>query len=320
MTPSTAFLFSNKFKGQFRNGAVTIGNFDGVHRGHVRLIERLKALADEIDGPAVVFTFDPHPARLLHPEAAPLPLIWTEHKAQILGKLAVDAVLVFPTSRSFLELTPRGFFDHVIRDTLGARAMVEGPNFFFGHNRSGNVETLREYCAAAAMRFEVVPPVEIDGQIVSSSRIRQMLLEGRVEEAAAMLGRPHRLRGTVVRGAGRGRQLGFPTANLGHCQTLAPAAGIYAGLTRIGTEAHPAAISVGGNPTFGENALKIEAFLLDFCGDLYDRPLEVDFLARLRAMRKFPSPEALIEQMGLDVEAVRRVVQETGGSWAVDSR
>jgi riboflavin kinase / FMN adenylyltransferase len=296
----------DEFPDQFRGGAVTVGNFDGVHRGHAGLIARLKDLARTIGGPAVVFTFDPHPARLLHPEAAPLPLIWTERKIELFAELGIDAVLVYPTDQTLLGLTARDFFDRVIRNCLDARAILEGPNFFFGRGRGGTIETLHQFCTEADMRFEVSSPVEIGGQIVSSSRIRQSLLEGQVEDARSMLGRPYRLRGTVVRGAGRGGKLGFPTANLASCRTLVPADGIYAGLARTETQLHPTAVSVGGNPTFGENQRKVEAYLLDFQGDLYDRPLEVDFLARLRAPEKFPSPEALIAQMTRDVEATRR--------------
>ncbi|MBN2578107.1 MAG: bifunctional riboflavin kinase/FAD synthetase [Pirellulales bacterium] len=301
------FCSLDEFPNRFHGGAVAVGNFDGIHRGHAQMLGRLKALAGKIDGPAVVFTFDPHPARLLHPEAAPLPLIEMEQKTRLLADLGIDAVLIYPTTRAFLDLSAREFFTQVIRTGLSARAMVEGPNFFFGRSRSGTIEILRQFCAEAGMRFEVTPPVEIQGRIVSSSRIRELLLEGRVEEAAQMLGRPYRLQGTVVRGSGRGARLGFPTANLDRCRTLLPRDGIYAGQARIGVESYPAAVSVGANPTFGESERKVEVYLLDFQSDLYDRPLEVDFLARLRTSIKYPSPEALVEQMARDVEEVRRV-------------
>jgi riboflavin kinase/FMN adenylyltransferase len=300
----------DEFPDQLRGGAVAVGNFDGVHLGHAHLIGRLKTLAGKIGGPAIVFTFDPPPVRILHPEAAPLPLIWIERKIQIFAELGIDALLIYPTTRAFLDLSAREFFDRVIRNRLDARAMVEGPNFFFGRRRSGTLETLRQFCTEAAVRFEVAPPVKIRGQIVSSSCIRQLLLEGRVEEAAHLLGRPYRLRGTVVRGSGRGAALGYPTANLARCQTLVPPDGIYAGRAWVEAETYPAAISVGVNPTFGETALKVEAHLLGFQGDLYDRPLEVDFLTRLRATEKFASVEALVDQMARDAEATRRVATE----------
>ena len=183
------------FPETFRGGAVAIGNFDGVHLGHARLVERLRAMAKKIHGPAIVFTFDPPPVRLLRPHAAPEPLLWIERKIEILAEMGVDALLIYPTDQALLDLENRPFFDRIVRGRLGAGALVEGPNFFFGHNRSGNVEVLRGFCAEARMPFEVVEPVEVAGQIVSSSRIRWLVSAGRVDEAAAMLGRPYRIRG-----------------------------------------------------------------------------------------------------------------------------
>ena len=275
----------------------------------------------------MVFTFDPHPVSILRPDAAPMPLIWTERKIEILGELGVDAVIAYPTSREFLELDARQFFDHIVRDKLQAKAMVEGPNFYFGHNRSGNVEVLRQFCDAAGLPFEVTPPLEIGGQVVSSSRVRKLLLDGRAAEAAEMLGRPYRIRGTVVRGAGRGSKLGFPTANIAQVDTLLPPDGIYAGKAWVPLEKvsgafcgngpkgaaqqrcltpFPAAISLGTNPTFNEQAMKVEAYLLDYDDDLYDRPLQIDFVTRLRDTVKFKSAEELIGQMVLDVEETRK--------------
>jgi riboflavin kinase / FMN adenylyltransferase len=298
------------FPSELRGAAVAIGNFDGVHRGHVRLVERLLAMARQIAGPAIVFTFDPHPVSILRPDAAPLPLIWTERKIEILGELGVDAVVAFPTTREFLELDARQFFEHIVLETLGAKALVEGPNFFFGHNRSGNVEILGQFCGAVGIPFEVTPPFEIGGKPVSSSRVRKLLLEGRAAEAAEMLGRPYRVRGKVVRGAGRGSKLGFPTANIEQIDTLLPPDGIYAGRTWLDdleNASYPTAISLGTNPTFNEQAMKVEAYLLDFRGDLYERPLQIDFITRLRDTVKFHSAEELVAQMKRDVEETRKL-------------
>ena len=153
---------------RFRGGAVSIGNFDGVQRGHARLVERLTAMARHVSGPAVVFTFDPHPAQILRPQAAPKPLEWTERNVQLLGELGVDAVIAYPTDRAFLQIEARQFFDEIVLGRLDARAMVEGANFSFGHDRTGNVEQLRKFCTEAGMSFEVVAPVLIDGAVVSS--------------------------------------------------------------------------------------------------------------------------------------------------------
>lgn len=301
------------FPDSLRGGAVAIGNFDGVHLGHARLVERLRAMADRMDGPAVIFTFDPPPTRLLRPEAAPEPLTWLERKIEILAELGADAILVYPTNQEFLEIGAREFFDRILRDRLAVRAMVEGPNFFFGHNRSGNVEVLRRFCAEADMPFEVTEPVEVAGQIVSSSRIRSLVAEGNVNEARKMLGHPYRIRGIVVRGAGRGAKLGYPTANLGQIDTLLPAHGIYAARAWVENAWHPAAVNLGPNPTFDEGETKIEAHLIGFDADIYDKPIEVDFFARLREIKRFSSVEELIEQMKLDtartIEIVSREVE-----------
>ena len=295
---------------QFRHGAVSIGNFDGVHRGHARIVQGLLAMARQVGGPAVVFTFDPHPARLLHPEAAPMPLLWPDRKAALLAELGVDAVVAYPTDEAFLRLSARDFFEQIVSQRLGARAMVEGRNFFFGHGRSGNTEVLRQYCEESGIGIEVVAPLEVDGQMVSSSCIRKMVSAGRVEEARAKLGRPHRIRGSVIRGAGRGRRLGFPTANLGHVDTLLPGEGIYAGRVLTDATAYPAAVSIGPNPTFGEGGLKIEAYLIGYQGSLYDRVVELDFLARLRDIKQFDSADHLVAAMHRDVETTLRMNSE----------
>lgn len=299
-----------------RGSAVAIGNFDGVHRGHAQIAERLVAMARRIGGPAVVFTFDPHPAWLLRPEQPPAPLCWTERKAELLAELGVDAVLAYPTTTSFLQLEAQEFFDQVVRARLAARGMVEGRSFFFGHNRSGSVEVLGRFCADAGIPLEVVEPVMIGGQPVSSSRVRRLIAEGRIAEANAMLTGPYRIRGLVVRGRGRGRQIGYPTANLERIDTLLPADGIYAGVAWVearkgdSPQHRPAAISIGPNPTFDEGALKVEVYLLDYQGDLYGQTLEVDFLAHLRNIRRFASAEELVVQMAQDVQEARRIASK----------
>jgi riboflavin kinase/FMN adenylyltransferase len=290
-----------------RHGAVAIGNFDGVHRGHARIIERLLSNARRLGGPALVFTFDPPPARLLRPDRAPPPLTWIARKGELLAELGVDALIAYPTDKALLDLTAREFFDRIVREQLGARCLVEGPNFFFGHDRQGNVDVLRQFCQTSGLVLEVVEPVVIDGQIVSSSRVRTLVSQGRIDEVTRLLTQPYRLRGTIIRGAGRGTGIGYPTANLGHVETLLPGEGLYAGRALVDGRFWPAAINVGPNPTFNEGGMKIEAHLLDFQGDLYGRPVEVDFLARLRDIERFASVELLLAQMARDVEAARAV-------------
>jgi riboflavin kinase/FMN adenylyltransferase len=294
----------------FRGSVLSIGNFDGVHLGHLELIRRLRAVADELGAPALALTFDPHPIALLRPDQAPPPLSWTSRKADLLEEAGVDAVGVFRAGPWLLGLTAREFFDRVILEQFGAVGLVEGPTFGFGRDRAGTVETLDDWCDEAGLRFEMVQASERDGRIVSSTRIRHALTDGRADEAAALLGRPHRLRGTVVRGEGRGRSIGFPTANLGGIDTLIPADGVYATLAYLDGSADPipSATHIGPNVTFGATVRTVEAHLLDFEADLYGRALELDLLARLRPSMAFDGLDPLLSQMDRDVSRAREVI------------
>jgi riboflavin kinase/FMN adenylyltransferase len=297
----------NSLPGDLVGGAVTIGNFDGVHRGHARLIERLLAKARQVGGPAIVFTFDPHPVRLLRPQSAPPPLTWTDRKAELLSELGVSAVIAYPTDEALLALSPEEFFQQIVLDKLQARGMVEGPNFFFGRSRAGDIAALARLCTRSNVSLEIAEPIAVGGQLVSSSRVREAIAAGDVDLAKAMLMRPYRVRGMVTHGAGRGIRLGFPTANLEAIDTLLPAQGVYAARAFAAAGNWPAAINIGPNPTFGENAVKIEAHLIGFHGSLYGQPLEIEFLSRLRSIRPFESIEALKAQLHHDVETARRI-------------
>jgi riboflavin kinase/FMN adenylyltransferase len=294
----------------YRGGVVSIGNFDGVHRGHARIVGRLLKMARKQDVRAVILTFDPHPARLLRPQQAPTPLSWTERKAQLLYELGVDAVVAYPTDPALLGLAADEFFDRIVLGQLRTRGMVEGQNFFFGHDRGGNIEVLGRFCRCSGIPLEVVEPVQIEGQVVSSSRVRALISAGAVGEAARLLTGPYRIRGTVIHGQGRGNRLGYPTANVGEIDTLLPGEGIYAGQAWIDGRSYATAMSLGSNPTFDEAEKKVEAFLLDYHGDLYGRPIEIDFLARLRDIRRFDTADQLVEQMAVDVQETRRITNE----------
>lgn len=291
-----------------RHGAVTIGNFDGVHRGHARILDTLRAQARELGGPAVVFTFDPHPVCLLRPDAAPPPLTWTERKAELLELLGIDVMIAYPTDERLLALAPTDFFQEVICEKLAARAVVEGPNFCFGRDRGGDVQLLGQLCRDARMALQIVEPLRRGDEFVSSSRVRSAIALGDVKAAREMLIRPYRIRGLVTHGAARGSRLGFPTANVAGIDTLLPAAGVYAGRAWVDGTGWPAAINLGGNPTFGEQACKLEVHLIGFHGSLYGRPLEVDFLDRLRDIRPFASVTELKEQLARDVQTTRELV------------
>lgn len=290
-----------------RGGAVAIGNFDGVHRGHVAIAKRLLERARAVRGPAIVFTFDPHPVRLLRPEQCPPPLTWTERKAQLLHAVGVDWIVAYPTDEALLTLSATDFFEQIVRGSLAAKAMVEGPNFYFGHNREGTIERLHEMTAAAGISLDIVPPVEIEGSLVSSSRVRQLIAAGELAIANKMLSQPYRIRGIVTHGAGRGAKIGFPTANLAGVDTLLPAPGVYAGHAWVMGERWPAAINLGTSPTFGDESLRVEIHLIGQSESLYGQPMEVDILTRMRDIRPFPSVDALVEQLRSDVAQAKQI-------------
>jgi riboflavin kinase/FMN adenylyltransferase len=248
--------------------------------------------------------------RLLRPDQCPPPLTWTERKAELLAAHGVYMVVAYPTDEDLLRLTAQEFFDKIVLGALDARAMVEGPNFYFGHNREGNVELLGKLTQQAGITLDVVPPVEIAGELVSSSRIRTLISSGDVASAGELLSAPYRIRGMVTHGAGRGAKIGFPTANLQGIDTLLPKPGVYAGRASVQSILYPAAINLGPNPTFGENANKVEIHLLDYHDSLYGQPLEVEFLAHLRDVTTFTSPAELINQLHQDIQQTRNIAAQ----------
>jgi riboflavin kinase/FMN adenylyltransferase len=295
-----------------RGGALTIGNFDGVHRGHATLLEELCRQARMVHGPAAVLTFDPHPLQLLRPESF-LPMLTTmADRVELLQSHGADHVIVLQTTPQLLALKAEQFFEQVIRQLLPPRVVVEGPNFGFGRNREGTVADLRQWCAAAGWDLVVVTPMQIDGQTVSSSRVRNALSQGAIETATRLLGRCYRLHGVVGKGQHRGQALGFPTANLDKVQTVVPGNGVYAVRVLHGGTAWAGAANIGPNPTFGEAVRKVEVHLIDFQGDLYGQSLTVDFVARLRDTRRFGSATELTNQLRHDIDQARRLASNEG--------
>jgi riboflavin kinase/FMN adenylyltransferase len=274
---------------------VAVGEFDGVHLGHREVIR----------GSDTVLTFEPHPLRVVRPEAAPRLITSLEVKAELIAELGVEELVVIPFDKGFASQSPRDFIDHVLVERLQVTKVSVGENFRFGHRAAGDPEMLQ-----ADERFEtrVVPLVEVDGEIVSSSHIRALVLAGEVETAARMLGAPFQLRGEVVHGDRRGRTLGFPTANIVPDEALVcPGHGIYVARS----DGACAAVSIGVRPTFGTGrALLVEAYLLDREVDLYGQTLRLDFLTRLRGERRFESRDALVEQMRRDVDRARELCGE----------
>lgn len=293
-------------------GSLTIGNFDGVHLGHRQLIEQAAAIA----GPVVVMTFHPHPMAVLNPRQAPAMLTPIDRRLALLDQAGADVAVVAPVTPDLLSLSAEDFVKTVVVESVRPRVVVEGPDFGFGRGRDGDIDTLRELGRSFGFEVKVVAGVQrlLPGHhepvTISSTLVRRLIGGGAVGAAAQCLGRPYRLVGRCVRGRGQGRRIGFPTANLATESQLQPADGVYAGLAHCGGHTMPAAISVGPAPTFDFALSAIEAHLLDFDGDLLDKTLELDLLARLRGVEKFATVEALIVQVGRDVAAVRRLTQQ----------
>jgi riboflavin kinase/FMN adenylyltransferase len=280
---------------------VTIGNFDGVHLGHQAILEKTVADARARNGTALVLSFDPHPSRILAPERAPRLLTTLNQKLALLEAAGVDLVLITPFTLEFSRLSPQAFIEQIIHLRLKAAAVCTGANFRFGHRQAGDVALLVEQGKQLGFEVHLVEPVTIRGQVASSSVIRRMVSEGDVRAAPGLLGRPYSLTGAVQRGAGRGRELGFPTLNFIPEQECLPPHGVYVTETLIEGRAHPSATNLGVRPTFDAGRLVVESHLLDFSGDVQPPRLEVLFLERLRDEKKFPSPEALKAQIASDV-------------------
>ncbi len=291
-----------------RGGVAAIGNFDGVHRGHQAMIAELRRDADAAGVPAVAVTFEPPPVEVLRPAAAPPRLMTLDRKSARLHEAGADHVIALPTEERLLQLTAGQFFQDILVGQFALTGLVEGPNFRFGRDRKGDVELLRTLCERAGLGCRVIEPVDADGRIVSSSAVRQRISDGDLLGAAALLGRPHEAIGIVVRGASRGRELGFPTANLTRIETLLPPDGVYAGRVEIDGSRYAAAVHIGLNSTFGETARSFEAHLLDFSGDLYGRTPTVELIDKVRDSVRFDGADELVRQIDRDCRRVRELV------------
>jgi riboflavin kinase/FMN adenylyltransferase len=304
-----------------KGSVLAIGNFDGVHLGHRVLISELLTMARRHGAPAMIFTFDPPPMRLLRPEPWPSPLTWMERRVELLTDLGIEHVIAYPTTPELLDLDAESFFRKILIEELGIRGMVEGPNFRFGRDRGGDIAMLGRLCRDHHLDFSVVEPQRIDNEWVSSSSIREAIEAGEIARANQALGAPYRLRGIVEPGVGRGRKIGFPTANLGAIPVLVPARGVYAGRVvraqwndgRSAPETlwrSPAAIHIGPNPTFGEDSDKVEIHLIGFAGDLYGAKLEVEIVRRIRSVIRFAGLDELLLQIQRDLQAVTMALSE----------
>jgi riboflavin kinase / FMN adenylyltransferase len=287
---------------------LALGNFDGLHRGHMKIIDRVRRRAGERGGTPAVMTFDPHPSRVLRPDKAPPLLMTTEQKLEALGLAGMQGVAVIRFTPALSEWEPEQFVRTVLVEWLHVIEVWVGANFLFGHNRAGTFSVLRGLGARYGFRAEKIDPVRYKDFVVSSTRVRRLLSEGRVDEAAALLGHHFFIDGTVTRGAGRGRGIGFPTANLCTDNELVPPPGVYATMVTLDGIVYPSITNVGFRPTFGDvDRVTIETHLFQVDRDLYGQRLRLSFVQRLRDERAFPDVDALRAQIEADCRSAQRL-------------
>jgi riboflavin kinase / FMN adenylyltransferase len=310
----------------WRSPVLALGNFDGLHRGHVKIIERIQRGAGERGGTSVVLTFDPHPPRVLRPDKAPSLLMTKAQKLDALARAGIQGAAVVKFTREMSQWEPEKFVRTVLVEWLRVAEVWVGADFLFGRDRSGNFTLLRSLGAQHGFRVEKIDPIRYKDFVVSSTRIRRLVAEGRVDEAAALLGHQYAIEGTVVEGAKRGREIGFPTANLSTPNELIPPYGVYATAVTIDGALHPSVTNIGQRPTFGDQlTTTIETHVLPFESrrggdaaaplaqglrtplDLYGRTLRLAFVQRLRDERKFPDIESLQDQIAADVRRATRL-------------
>ncbi len=290
---------------------LALGNFDGLHRGHMKIIERVRRVANERGATAVAMTFDPHPPRVVRPDKAPPLLMTKTQRLEALDRAGVDGVAVVRFTHELSRWDPETFARTVLVEWLHVAEVWVGANFLFGHDRTGNFSSLRALGSRYGFRAEKIDPVRYKDFVVSSTRIRRLVSEGRVDEAGALLGHPYTIDGTVVEGSHRGRELGFPTANLATGNELIPPHGVYATTVRLDGVIYPSITNVGVRPTFDEEPRTvIETHLLDVERDLYGRTLRLGFVQRLRDERRFESVDLLKAQVAADVQKARTLFEQ----------
>jgi riboflavin kinase/FMN adenylyltransferase len=293
----------------FRGAVATIGNFDGVHLGHQYIFQKVILHARQEKSRAVVITFEPHPKMVLHPERKPFYLITSlEEKIARIAETGMDGLLLIPFSLEFSHTTAREFVRSILWDRLRISKIYIGHDYTFGRGREGNETSLAVAGEQLGFAVEVVSAFKVGEAVISSTLTRNMILEGRVKEAALYLGRPYNLSGEVISGHRRGRDLGFPTANLRPDKALIPARGIYAVRLLLEGKARQGVLNIGFNPTFSDNALSVEVHIFDFDEDIYGKRLEVLFIDRIRDEMKFDGPAQLVEQIRRDVETAGKIL------------
>jgi riboflavin kinase/FMN adenylyltransferase len=288
---------------------LTLGNFDGVHLGHQAIFRKVAERAREIGGTSVAFTFEPHPLKVLAPERSPQLLNTFHGKMRFLGAAGIDVVICANFTRAFADQHPDDFARDVLHKQIGVHEVYVGYDYAFGKGREGSIESLKRMGQTYGFTVGVVDPVRVDGVVVSSSLVRDHVSNGRVVEAARLLGRNYTLEGEVVHGSRRGHELGFPTANLKTANELVPAFGVYAVLATIEGSMLKGVASIGVRPTFDQGPVSIEVYLFDYQGDLYGKEMEVAFVERLRGEEKFSNGEALVRQIRKDVQDAKEALK-----------
>jgi riboflavin kinase / FMN adenylyltransferase len=288
------------------NPVLTIGNFDGLHLGHQGLLKKVQERARAIKGTPMVVTFQPHPAKVLRPAKAPRQIVSDEGKMALIFEYGIETILSIPFTKEFSQIPARDFIQDILVDRIGMKEIVVGYDYTFGKKREGNIHLLKEFGGKLGFQVHIHPPVTVGTHLVSSTRIRELINSGAMEEAGLLLGRPFSLSGTIITGKGIGRSvLGFPTANLNPNEQLIPQRGVYV----VGVETLEGKFfgvtNVGFNPTFSGKNISVETYLFDFDGDLYGKSIKVSFLKRLRGERTFNGPEALKTQIYKDIDQAR---------------
>ncbi len=293
---------------EIKRPVVALGNFDGIHIGHQELIKRTVAIARSIGGTPVLFTFYPHPLKVINSSNEPFIIQTFKEKAKIVRLLGIEVMVCARFTKEFAQMNPEEFVKGILIDKLGVECVCVGHDYTFGHRASGSVKTLKAYGIRYGFRVVVIPPVRIDGIVVSSTKIREFLSSGDIENANRFLGRPYKISGVVKRGAGRGVKLGFPTANIYPRNEIILRSGVYAAYAYVNRRKYKAAVNVGSNPTFRDAQKHVEAHLLSFDGELYGKKIEIEFISFIREEKKFRKVEDLVKQIARDVKAVKRVL------------
>ena len=298
-----------------RNPVLTIGNFDGVHLGHLALFKKVKDRARSIDGHSAVMTFEPHPLKVMMPKSSPLLITPTQQKLKLIEDAGVDVVFCVPFTKEFASISASDFVHDILVEKIGIKEIVVGYDYTFGRGREGDIALLREMGTQLGFVVHVVEPVRLNDTLVSSTSIRELVQEGLLAEAKALLGRDYQICGTVVKGKNRGgKLLGFPTANLKLIDELTPKSGVYAVRVIIDDSTYDGLTNIGYNPTFGEGPFSVETHLLDFSGDLHGKTIKVNFIERLRDEKAFATVKDLANQIAEDVSQARNIFKKMGNS------